>query len=125
MHVESENMIDIVQKVAFTFQYSAKRINMFKKELKENIQAKGSMGKKTQKLQTMCETRWASLANALFTFKAFLEVIDDCNVVLLFCGLKEKEKHITVSNFKIQKSYALGKVQSENKLRQKLFKRKP
>ena len=87
------NMKDIVQTVAFTFQYSAKRINMFKEELKENITAKGSM-EKIRKLQTtsMCETRWASRANALFTFRAFLDVIDDCNVVLLFCGLKEKDK---------------------------------
>ena len=84
-------MKDIVQQVAFTFQYSAKRINMFKEELKENITAKGSM-EKIRKLQTMCETRGASRANALFTFRAFLDVIDDCNVVLLFCGLKEKDK---------------------------------
>ena len=28
-------------------------------------------------MQTLCETRWASRANALFTFKASLEVIDD------------------------------------------------
>ena len=41
-------MIDTVQQVAFTFQYSAKRIKVFKEELKENIPAKGSMGKKNR-----------------------------------------------------------------------------
>ncbi|XP_055999533.1 uncharacterized protein LOC130047879 [Ostrea edulis] len=50
--------------------------NMSGEELKENDEAKASMEKR-QKLQTLCETRWASRANALFTFKASLEVIDD------------------------------------------------
>ncbi|XP_048770497.2 52 kDa repressor of the inhibitor of the protein kinase-like [Ostrea edulis] len=68
-------MMDVVQQIAFAFHFSAKRIDVFKEEVKENDEAKASMEKR-QKLQTLCETRWASGANALFTFKASLEVID-------------------------------------------------
>ena len=73
---EIRNMLDIVQQIAFAFQYSAKRTNVFKEELSGNNTAKASMERRT-KLQTLCETRWASRANALFTFKSSLQVINE------------------------------------------------
>ena len=39
--------------------------------------------------------------------------------------INQRFQHITVSNLFQNIRFALGKVQSENKIRQKLFKRKP
>lgn len=68
------NMMDTLQQVAFSFKYSAKRLAVYDDELSENEDALAKMNRKT-KLQALCETRWASRAKALTTFKDSIEVI--------------------------------------------------
>lgn len=63
------NMMQIVQEVAFAFDYSAKRLLRFQEVLGENDADRAEMERRT-KLKTLCETRWAARADALYTFKA-------------------------------------------------------
>lgn len=64
----ARNTMSTVQEVAFLFNYSAKKTAHFKETL-ENSLDKAEMDRRT-KLQSLCETRWASRADALFTFRA-------------------------------------------------------
>ncbi|XP_053390690.1 zinc finger MYM-type protein 1-like [Mercenaria mercenaria] len=61
------NMMNIVQTIAFAFDYSAKRLLSFQSNL-ENDQVSREQMEKRKKLQTLCETRWAARADALYTF---------------------------------------------------------
>lgn len=63
-----------VQDIAFSFDYSAKRLAKFKSDLSTNENAQQEMEKRT-KLRTLCETRWSSRADALKTFKASFAVV--------------------------------------------------
>ena len=63
------NLLDTVQQIGFAFKYSAKRLLAFKEELGNDPVAQEEMQKRTR-LQSLCETRWASRADALYTFKA-------------------------------------------------------
>ena len=69
------NLMDTVQAIAFAFDYSAKRLLNFKENLEttdDNV--KEGMGKR-QKLKTLCETRWASRSDSLFTFLTAFPVV--------------------------------------------------
>ncbi|XP_071148256.1 zinc finger MYM-type protein 1-like [Mytilus edulis] len=61
------NMMSTVQEIAFSFDYSAKRLLAFSEELSDNQNVKEQLDKRT-KLRTLCETRWSSRADSLFTF---------------------------------------------------------
>jgi hypothetical protein len=61
-----------VQEVAFSFDYSSKKLQAFYQELDSD--ATTNMDKRT-KLCTLCETRWTSRADALYTFKTSFPVV--------------------------------------------------
>jgi hypothetical protein len=61
------NVMTTVQEVAFSFDYSAKKLQAFFDELESDAATKEKMEKRT-KLRTLCETRWTSRADALHTF---------------------------------------------------------
>ena len=61
-----------VQEVAFSFDYSSKKLQAFYQELDSD--ATTNMDKLT-KLCTLCETRWTSRADALYTFKGSFPVV--------------------------------------------------
>ncbi|XP_060585819.1 uncharacterized protein LOC132741624 [Ruditapes philippinarum] len=63
-----------VQDISFMFDYSAKRLNAFCKELSQDTAARAEMEQRT-KLRTLCETRWSSRADALATFKNAFSVV--------------------------------------------------
>lgn len=75
------NMFDTVQQIGFAFNYSAKRLLAFSEQLENDTLAKAEMEKRT-KLQSLCETRWASRANSLYTFKAAFTTIVNALEVL-------------------------------------------
>lgn len=56
-------------KEPLAFDYSAKRLVAYKDKLKQDENALAQM-ENHQKLKTLCETRWASRADALYTFNA-------------------------------------------------------
>ena len=62
------NMMRTVQEIAFSFNYSAKRLLRFQESLENDAESKLAMEKRT-KLQSLCETRWAARADALHTFR--------------------------------------------------------
>ena len=69
------NMLGILQQIAFTFHYSAKRLLAFQECLSQDAAVKIEMERRT-KLRTLCEARWASRADSLYTFRtAFLVVV--------------------------------------------------
>ncbi|XP_062599060.1 52 kDa repressor of the inhibitor of the protein kinase-like, partial [Saccostrea cucullata] len=68
------NMMSTVQDVAFCFDYSAKRLKAFSDELAENDDVQEQMDRRT-KLRTLCETRWSSRADSLFTFRSAFPVV--------------------------------------------------
>ncbi|XP_045178153.2 zinc finger MYM-type protein 1-like [Mercenaria mercenaria] len=61
------NLLDTVQQIGFAFKYSAKRLLAFQEELGNDPVAREEMNKRTR-LQGLCETRWASRADSLYTF---------------------------------------------------------
>ena len=61
-------MMRTVQEIAFSFNYSAKRLLRFQESLENDAESKLAMEKRT-KLQSLCETRWAARADALHTFR--------------------------------------------------------
>ena len=67
-------MMDTVQQIAFSLKYSAKRLRALQAELELDEGAQAGMRNRT-KLQWLCETRWSSRANALYTLKSALTVV--------------------------------------------------
>ena len=63
------NVMNTLQEIAFLFDYSGKKLKMFKEQLANDAAARTNMEGR-QKLKTLCETRWASRSEALYTFKA-------------------------------------------------------
>ena len=64
-----------VQKVSFSFNYSAKKLDQCQAGMEEaDPNTKECMGRR-RKLQNLCETRWAARSDALFTFKASFPVV--------------------------------------------------
>ena len=68
------NMLNTLQQIAFAFDYSAKRLPAFRDSLEENDIARGEMHRRT-KLKTLCETRWVSRADSLYTFCTAFSVV--------------------------------------------------
>lgn len=68
------NVMTTVQEIGFAFDYSAKRLQAFFDELAADAATKENMEKRT-KLRTLCETRWTSRADALYTFKTAFPVV--------------------------------------------------
>lgn len=69
------NLMNTLQEIAFMFDYSGKKLGIFKEHLSEDETAKDNMEGR-QKLKTLCETRWASRSDALYTFKAAYSTVD-------------------------------------------------
>lgn len=63
------NVINTLQEIAFIFDYSAKKLGIFKEHLVNDDTAKANMEGR-QKLKALCETRCAARSEALFTFKS-------------------------------------------------------
>ncbi|CAC5403884.1 unnamed protein product [Mytilus coruscus] len=71
------NVMDTVQAIAFAFDYSAKRLTSFKESLgTAPDEVKEEMGRR-QKLKSLCETRWVSRSDSLFTFLHAYSVVCD------------------------------------------------
>ena len=68
------NAMSTVQEVAFAFDYSAKKLHAFFDEREAGAATKENMEKRT-KLRTLCEMRWTSRADALYTFKTSYRVV--------------------------------------------------
>ncbi|XP_063416002.1 zinc finger MYM-type protein 1-like [Mytilus trossulus] len=68
------NMMSTVQEIAFKFDYSAKSLTAFTEELSENENVQDQLERRT-KLRTLCETRWSSRADSLYTFRTAFEVV--------------------------------------------------
>ena len=67
-------IMSTVQDIAFSFDYSAKRMETFYNELETDDLTKEELeGRK--KLRTLCETRWTSRADSLHTFRVAFPVI--------------------------------------------------
>lgn len=94
------NLMDTVQAIAFAFDYSAKRLLQFKENLEttdDNI--KEDMGKR-QKLKTLCETRWASRSDSLYTFlTAFSVVVDSLDDLQQDGDAKARSYHSSITKF--------------------------
>jgi len=63
-----------VQEVAFAFDYSAKRLAAFDDELAADNDTQDKLERRS-KLRTLCETRWSSRADSLYTFKNAFPVV--------------------------------------------------
>ena len=68
------NMMSTVQEIALKFDYSAKRLTAFTDDLSENQNVKDQLERRT-KLRTLCETRWSSRADSLYTFRTAFAVV--------------------------------------------------
>lgn len=67
-------MIGTLQQIAFAFDYYAKRLLAFQDALSQDIIMKEEMERRS-KLRTLCETRWASRADSLYTFRIAFPVV--------------------------------------------------
>ncbi|CAG2257347.1 unnamed protein product [Mytilus edulis] len=67
-------IMSTVQDIAFSFDYSAKKMDAFYNEVDADILTKEELDGK-RKLRTLCETRWTSRADSLYTFRVALPVI--------------------------------------------------
>ena len=63
------NIMDIVQQISFSFNLCAKKLLAFHERLEIDATAQEALHNR-KKLQSLCETRWASRAEALNAFKA-------------------------------------------------------
>ncbi|CAC5424109.1 unnamed protein product [Mytilus coruscus] len=63
------NVMNTLQEIAFMFDFSAKKLGIFKEHLANDNTAKDNMEGR-QKLKTLYETRWTARSEALFTFKS-------------------------------------------------------
>ena len=61
-------MLSTLQTTAFAFDYSAKRLLAFQESLRQDVLVREEMETRA-KLRTLCETRWASWAHSLYTFR--------------------------------------------------------
>ncbi|VDI17927.1 Hypothetical predicted protein [Mytilus galloprovincialis] len=67
-------IMSTVQDIAFSFDYSAKKMDAFYNELDADILTKEELDGR-RKLRTLCETRWTSRADSLYTFRVAFPVI--------------------------------------------------
>ncbi|CAC5385815.1 unnamed protein product [Mytilus coruscus] len=67
-------IMSTVQDIAFSFDYSAKKMEAFYNELDADILTKEELDGR-RKLRTLCETRWTSRADSMYTFRVAFPVI--------------------------------------------------
>ena len=68
------NMLGPLQHIASAFHYSAKRLLSFQECLSQDAAIRVEMERRA-KLRTLCETRWASRADSLYTFRTAFSVV--------------------------------------------------
>ena len=68
------NMLSTLQTIAFAFDYSAKRLLAFQESLRQDVLVREEMERRA-KLRTLCETRWESRADSLYTFRTAYPVV--------------------------------------------------
>ena len=69
------NIMDTIQHISFCFNESGKRMVHFRDELAQDDEVKEHMGRRA-KLQPLCDTRWTSRSDALYTFLSAYPVVD-------------------------------------------------
>ena len=67
-------MLGTPQQIAFAFHYSAKRLLAFQECLSQDAAVRVEMERRA-KLRTLCETRWTSRADSLYTFRTAFPVV--------------------------------------------------
>ena len=67
-------MLSTLQTIAFAFDYSAKRLLVFQESLRQDVLVREEMERRA-KLRTLCETRWVSRADSLYTFRTAYPVV--------------------------------------------------
>jgi len=88
-----------IQMIAFAYDYSAKRLTAFNEGLNQDELAKAQMDNR-RKLKTLCETRWASRADALFIFKTSFTTVFTALETLADGGdSKARSYHCSISKF--------------------------
>ena len=68
------NMLETLQQIAFAFHYSAKRPLAFQGCLSQDTAVRVEMERRA-KLRTLCETRWASRDDSLYTFRTTFSAV--------------------------------------------------
>ncbi|XP_068742324.1 zinc finger MYM-type protein 1-like [Montipora capricornis] len=68
------NMLSTLQTIAFAFDYSAERLLAFQESLRQDVLVREEMERRAN-LRTLCETRWASRADSLYTFRTAYPVV--------------------------------------------------
>ena len=76
-----QNIMDTIQHISFCFNETGKRMVNFRDELAEDDEVRADMGRRG-KLQTLCNTRWASKSHALFSFLPAYPVVGSSFEVL-------------------------------------------
>ena len=67
-------MMDTVQEVALSFNYSAKRVLRFQETLNNDAICRKEKDR-WKKIQSLCKTRWAARSEAFYTFKSAFHVV--------------------------------------------------
>ena len=92
-------VMNTIQMIAFAYDYSAKRLTAFNEALNQDELAKAQMDNR-RKLKTLCETRWASRADALFIFKTSFTTVFTALETLADGGdSKARSYHCLISKF--------------------------
>lgn len=60
------NMLNTLQTIAYALEYLAKRLLAFQESLRQDVLVREEMERRA-KLRTLCETRWASRADSLYS----------------------------------------------------------
>jgi len=74
-NVSVRNVMSAVQEIAFAFDYSAKKLQAFFDELDADAILRTKTWEKRTTLRTLCEARWTSRADALYTFTTSYPVV--------------------------------------------------
>ena len=71
----ARNTLSTLQTITFASDYSVKRLLAFQESLRQDVLVRDEMERRA-KLRTLCETRWASRVDSLYTFRtAYLVVV--------------------------------------------------
>ena len=92
-------MLNTLQEIAFSSDYSAKRLLAFQDFFADNDAVREEMQRRTT-LCKMCETRWASRADSVFTFcTAFSVVVQALESLLLGGNCKARSYLCSIRQF--------------------------
>ena len=67
-------LMGTIQDIAFAFDYSAKKLQAFYDQLADDDNTRDALDGR-RKLRTLCETRWTSRADSLYTFRVSFPVV--------------------------------------------------